>query len=80
MCGIAFVMAFYPSKVFPGGRTTFYARVLLGLSYAVVFASGLITLDAVVAAGAPSRLSIFAAMVITTLVNFLAARFMLRKG
>src|SRR6476659_10705664 len=45
VCGIVFVLVFYPSQVFMGGRTKWMSRICLGLSYGVIFLLGLAVLE-----------------------------------
>jgi len=80
ICGLAFVTALYPSRVFAGARRDFAARALLGASYAAVFLLGLGTLRFLAAAGLAPRISIFAVLAVTTASNFLLGRLILKTG
>lgn len=77
--GIVFIMIFYPARVFPEGRTAFADRLSLAATYLGVFLFGLALLQGLAVAGIPPRLGILVVMVATTIVNFLAARFLLRR-
>jgi putative flippase GtrA len=79
LVGIGFVATVYPSRVFPGGSHTFADRLSLAISYVLVFACGLGVLHwSSEATGAP-RLAIVVALVATAAVNFLVARYILRR-
>ncbi len=78
MCGLAFVVAVYPSKVFPDGRTGRGARTGMALSYIVVFGIGIVTLEALERLGVPPRLAIVLVMMVTTVANFAIGRTLLR--
>ncbi|SHK02536.1 GtrA-like protein [Aureimonas altamirensis DSM 21988] len=79
LTGIAFIMIFYPARVFPEGRTAPVDRLLLGATYLGVFLFGLALLQGLDHAGIAPRIGILIVMVATTAVNFLAARFLLRR-
>jgi hypothetical protein len=80
LCGLLFVVLFYPSRVFAGGRRDFAARAALGASYVGIFLLGLGTLKALVTAGVPARISIFAVVAVTTGSNFILGRLILAAG
>lgn len=77
--GLLFVMIVYPSRVFPEGRSRLADRLALGASYIVVFLCGLAVLEALTRAGIPPRLGIFLVMIVSTAVNFVAGRLLLRR-
>lgn len=80
LIGIAFLVIVYPERVFIGGRKGPMDRALLVASYLVVFVLGLLFLRAVIALTGAERLAIIAAIGFTTVLNFLAARFILRRA
>ena len=77
--GTAFIIIVYPFHVFPEGRTSLVDRALLGATYLGVFLFGLALLHVLTLAGLPSRLGILVVIIATTTVNFLVARFLLRR-
>jgi len=77
VCGLIFVVVFYPSRVFAGARRDVAARTTLGASYAAVFLLGLGTLRVLATAGVPARLAIFIVLAVTTASNFLLGRLIL---
>jgi hypothetical protein len=79
VCGIVFVLVFYPSQVFTGGRTSWMARICLGLSYGVIFLLGLAILELLNSTDISPRISIFLVTAVTTLASFLVGRFLLRR-
>lgn len=80
LLGLVFVAVVYPERVFVGGRTDFTARMVLLLLYAGLFVLGIILMGFLEGLGVPSRLSIFIVVGCTTLINFLAGRFWLRRS
>ncbi|MBZ9819644.1 hypothetical protein [Mesorhizobium sp. CA4] len=79
LAGLAFVMVFYPDRVFPGGRTGFADRLAVGGSVAVVFVAGLATLHFLERALQSQAAAFFATLVVTTMLNFLVSRWILRR-
>ncbi len=78
VCGLAFVVAVYPSKVFPQGRTGRGARIGMALSYVLVFVIGIVSLEALERMGVPPRFAIILVMMVTTVANFVFGRTLLR--
>ena len=79
LAGLAFVMAFYPDRVFPGGRTGFADRLAIGGSVVAVFVAGLATLHLLERALQSRTAAFFATLAITTVLNFLVSRWILRR-
>lgn len=77
-CGLAFIAAVYPSRVFVGGRSSASARLQLVISYCAIFAIGLVLMSLMESAAIPGRIAIFITVAMTTLINFVAGRFLLR--
>lgn len=74
VCGLVFVAAVYPSKVF-GQREPSRARVaLFSFNYAVVFVAGLAVLNVLSDTALGPRLSILFVLVATTALNFAIGR------
>lgn len=79
LAGLAFVTAFYPDRVFPGGRAGFADRLALGGSVVAVFVVGLATLHLLERALQSRAVAFFATLAITTMLNFLVSRWILRR-
>lgn len=78
-CGLLFVVWVYPDRVFIGGKSDASARIRLGASYLIIFILGLLALELFHVFGVSPRISIIFVMAFTTLINFLAGRFVLRR-
>lgn len=79
LIGLAFVMVFYPDRVFPGGRTRLADRLTVGGSVAAVFVAGLATLHFLEQALQSRALAFFSTLAFTTILNFLVSRWILRR-
>ncbi|MDX8481257.1 hypothetical protein RFN28_22745 [Mesorhizobium sp. VK24D] len=79
LVGLAFVMVFYPDRVFPGGRTGFADRLAVGGSVAAVFVAGLASLHFLERVLQSRAAAFFATLAITTMLNFLVSRWILRR-
>jgi putative flippase GtrA len=79
IAGIAFLVIVYPNKVFPGGRQGTKDRFYLAISYIGVFFLGLFFLEALVKLSAAPRLAILGTLVLTTAINFVLSRLILRR-
>ncbi|RFC63649.1 GtrA family protein [Fulvimarina endophytica] len=79
LCGLAFVMVFYPSRVFAQKNTQLRNRLALAATYLIVFFVGLATIDILSRLGMPPRYSIIFAIVVTTVSNFVCGRFLVRR-
>ncbi|WP_181177414.1 GtrA family protein [Mesorhizobium sp. B4-1-1] len=79
LVGLAFVMIFYPDRVFPGGRTGLVDRLVVGGSVGAVFVAGLATLHLLERALQSQAAAFFATLAITTMLNFLVSRRILRR-
>lgn len=79
LVGLAFVMVFYPDRVFPGGRTGLVDRLAIGGSVGAVFVAGLATLHLLERALQSQAAAFFATLAITTILNFLVSRWILRR-
>lgn len=77
-CGLLFVVAVYPSRVFGNARTDVRARARLGITYAALFLFGLGTLRLLEWVGVPARLAILGVIAATMLGNFVLGRWVLR--
>lgn len=78
LAGLALVMLFYPDRVFPGGRTGLADRLAMGGSIVVVFLVGLASLHCLQAILQNTAIAFFATLAITTGLNFLISRWILR--
>lgn len=78
VCGLIFVVVFYPSRVFAGARRDAAARTALGVTYAAVFLVGLGTLRVLATVGVSARAAIFIVLMVTTASNFLLGRLILK--
>lgn len=78
VCGLLFVIIFYPSRVFAGARRDLSARAWLGCSYLALFLVGLGTLKVLGTMQVPPRISIFIVLAVTTASNFLLGRWILK--
>ncbi|MBZ9768447.1 hypothetical protein LB526_16960 [Mesorhizobium sp. CA6] len=79
LVGLAIVMVFYPDRVFPGGRTGLTDRLTVGGSVAAVFVAGLVSLHLLERALQSRAAAFFATLVVTTMLNFLVSRWILRR-
>ena len=79
VCGLIFVVVFYPSHVFAGARRDAAARTILGAAYAAMFLLGLGTLRFLATAGVPARVAIFIVLAVTTASNFRLGRLILKE-
>ncbi|WP_181167057.1 GtrA family protein [Mesorhizobium sp. B2-8-3] len=79
LAGLAFVMVFYPDRVFPGGRTGLPDRLAVGGSVVAVFVAGLVSLHLLERALQSRGAAFFATLVVTTMLNFLVSRWILRR-
>lgn len=77
--GIAIVAVFYPSRVFRGGDMSGRARLLVVLVYGAGYVLGLATVTLLSARFGIPRLAILVALLVTTLFNFFAMRFVTRR-
>lgn len=79
LVGLAFVVVFYPDRVFPGGRNGFTDRLAVGSSSVAVFVVGLAILYFLGQVLQSHAVTFFATLAITTMLNFLASRCLLRR-
>jgi len=79
IAGILFVVMFYPTRVFPEGRTGPRDRIALGASYVAMFLLGLGLLNVLTWLGMQPRISIVIVLAFTTAANFVASRLLLRR-
>ncbi|PBB82378.1 hypothetical protein CK218_05890 [Mesorhizobium sp. WSM3879] len=79
LLGLAFVMVFYPDRVFPGGRAGFADRLAVGSSAVAVFVAGLATLHFLERVLQSRTAAFFATLAVTTMLNFLVSRWILRR-
>lgn len=77
LCGLIFVVAVYPTKVFTGGRTDIYARLWLGGAYVSVFATSMGVLHGLARLDLSPRIAILLVVGLTTLLNFAISRIIL---
>lgn len=79
LIGLAFVMVFYPDRVFVGGDNSLKARLMLGAVTIGVFVIGLGLLQVFIRLTGEARLSFVVTLIATTAINFLAGRTVLRR-
>ena len=79
LAGLVFVMVFYPDRVFPGGRSGFADRLAIGGAIAVVFLIGLLSLHILQNALQNNVVAFISTLAITTTLNFLFSRWILRR-
>jgi putative flippase GtrA len=80
LCGIAFVIVFYPSKVFIGsGKGIVKGGLPLGAAYVGIFLLGVGTLELLIDLGVQARLAIVFVILSTSVLSFCVSRFLLRR-
>ena len=79
LVGLAFVMIFYPDRVFVGGDTSPKARLMLGAVTIGVFLIGLALLQLLIRLTGEARIAFLLTLVATTALNFVAGRTLLRR-
>lgn len=79
LCGLVFVVVFYPSRVFAQKNTKLGNRLAIAATYLIVFFIGLATIDILSRFGMPPRYSVIFAIVVTTVSNFIGGRFLVRR-
>lgn len=79
LAGLAFVMVFYPDRVFPGSRTAVADRLAMGASVVVVFLVGLASLLLFRGMLQNAAAAFFATLALTTILNFVISRWILRR-
>lgn len=79
LAGLAFVMVFYPDRVFPGSRTAVADRLAMGASVVVVFLVGLASLHLFRGMLQNAAAAFFATLALTTILNFVISRWILRR-
>lgn len=77
--GIAFLITFYPTRVFPDSNGTWIRKALISVLYILNFVISLWLLNQVVLYGIPPQLAIIIALIYTTTINFFGMRTILRK-
>jgi putative flippase GtrA len=80
LIGLAFVMAFYPDRVFVGGDNSPRARLMLGAVTIGVFLIGLVLLQVLIRLTGEARVAFLLTLITTTAINFVAGRTLLRRG
>jgi len=80
LVGLAFVMVFYPDRVFVGGDNSLKGRLMLGAITIGVFLIGLGLLQLFIRLTGDARIAFLLTLVATTAINFLAGRTLLRRG
>jgi len=80
LVGLAFVMVFYPDRVFVGGDKSLKARLLLGAVTVGVFLIGLGLLQVFIRLVGEPRIAFLLTLVATTAINFVAGRTLLRRA
>ena len=76
--GISYLLLLYPTKVFPGSSRTLKGYVLLTGVYLLVFFIGLKALDWIIGLNISAQFAIFIVLVISTVINFVLMRLILR--
>lgn len=79
LAGIAIVLVAYPDLVFPGGRRSFKDRSFTGTGIIVVFLIGLLFLRSLAGPLGPA-VAFAITLVLTTLLNFMVSRLILRRS
>jgi len=79
LAGLAFVMMYYPERVFLGGRTGIADRLAMGASVIAVFLIGLASLHLLERALKNATAAFFITLVMTTILNFAISRWILRR-
>lgn len=80
LAGLAFVMVYYPDRVFPGGRTGIADRLAMGASVIAVFLIGLASLHLLERALTSAAAAFFITLALTTILNFAISRWILRRA
>ncbi len=80
LVGLAFVMIFYPDRVFVGGDNSPKARLMLGAVTIGVFLIGLALLQLLIRLTGEARIAFLLTLVATTAINFVAGRTLLRRA
>jgi putative flippase GtrA len=78
LCGIAFVVVVYPSRVFGKQDPTANSLVRFVISYVVTFLVGMATLQVLTSAGMSPRIAVVLVLMVTTGANFGVGRYMFR--
>ncbi len=76
--GLVYLVVVYPSRVFPGGKTSPGKALIVVCSYLLVFSASLWSLNEIVGAGINERLAIFFVLAISTVLNFISMRIVYR--
>lgn len=79
LCGLAFVIVVYPSRVFGNKSPTVNNLIGFALCYVGMFLLGLITLQLLTNAQVSARVAIVLVLVVTTSANFLIGRLIFRQ-
>lgn len=80
LAGLAFVMVFYPDRVFLGGRTAIADRLGLAASTVAVFLIGLASLQLLDRALGNAVTAFFITLGLTIILNFSISRWILRRS
>ncbi len=76
--GLVYLVVVYPSKVFPGGKSSPGKALIVVYSYLLVFGASLWSLNQIVGVGVNERLAIFFVLAISTVLNFASMRIVYR--
>ena len=80
IAGIAFVLVFYPSKVFAGSKSSPKKLAIVFVQYGIIFLIGLLWIRLLVEiVKINQQIAIIITIMITTIMNFLLMRFVFRK-
>lgn len=79
VAGIAYVAVVYPERVFVGGARDGWSRLGLAINYVLIYGVGVLLLKLFSMAEISPRFSVIAVMVITTGLNFVLSRWLLRR-
>jgi putative flippase GtrA len=80
LVGIVYLLIVYPTKVFPGGRSSALLSAMVVIIYLVVFVVGLWCLGYLVGtAGVHERLAIFVTLSLSASINFVLMRLVYRS-
>ena len=77
--GLLFVAVVYPDHVYRGGRNDVRSRFWLVVSTVTVFVIGIFTLQVLVALTGIHQIAFFITLAVTTCLNFVLGRLLLRR-
>ena len=78
--GLVFLMVVYPSKVFAVHNSSWSQRILIAALYVTSFLIGFALLNRLVAQVLTPQVAIFFVLAVTTTINFVGMRYILRAN